>query len=177
MEFYEVIEKRREITSFLEKEISDEVMEKIINAAYLAPTGNNLPSREFISIRNKEMLTKLSEATPYVKWLNKANRAIVITGRPTISKYWIQDASIASSFIWLAAVNEGVGCAFGAIVNTMDNVESYQRESFVREALSIPEDRRVLAILGLGYANEKPLSKEMLKKSDIIFTEKFETQS
>ncbi|WP_245671364.1 hypothetical protein [Pseudobacillus wudalianchiensis] len=41
-------------------------------------------------------------------------------GRPSISKYWLQDASIASAFIWLAAEEEGLGGAFGAIYHSED---------------------------------------------------------
>ena len=100
------------------------------------------------------MLDHLANTIPYVQWLKQANYAIVITGRPSISKYWLQDSSIASEFIWLAAVNAGLGCAFGAVFNDVDEIESKQRETYVKEALNIPDDRRVLAILGLGYAKE-----------------------
>ncbi|WP_209121304.1 nitroreductase family protein [Alkalihalobacillus sp. BA299] len=101
-------------------------------------------------------------------WLKEANIAIVITGRPTVSKYWLQDASIASGFVWLAAVNLGLGCAFGAVYNLMDEKESHKRESYVREALEIPNDRSIIAILGIGYENKKPASKRMASKSEVI---------
>ncbi|MGN7941596.1 nitroreductase family protein [Virgibacillus sp. 6R] len=173
MEFNEVVANRREITSFLTKPIPYDVLERILSSAYLAPTGNNLPSREFIVVNDKEMLQTLSKTTPYVSWLNEASFAIVITGRPDVSKYWIQDSSIASSFIWLSAVNEGIGCAFGAVLNTTDEKESEQRETYVKEALAIPSNRRVLAILGLGYPNEKPKEKVLPEMSEIIYYGKF----
>lgn len=160
--------KRREITSFLNQPIPSEKIEEILESAWLAPTGNNLPSREFTVVNDRGMLDHLSETTPYVPWLKEANYAIVITSRPTISKYWIQDSSIASGYIWLAAVNTGLGCAFGAVFNATDEVESEQREMYVRDALNIPNDRRVLAILGLGYAKEKPKKKDLPNKKEII---------
>ncbi|MBM7605555.1 nitroreductase [Metabacillus crassostreae] len=168
MEFKDVVNKRREITSFLDREISSEVMEEILNQAILSPTGNNLPSREFIVVKKRETLDQLSSTTPYVKWLKEAQSAIIITGNPKVSKYWLQDASIASSFIWLAAVNEGVGCAFGAIFNISDDIESEQREQFVRTVLNIPQERQVVAILGLGYQKEEPNKKEIHPKETIV---------
>jgi len=108
-----------------------------------------------------------------MKWLKEAQGAIVITGRPSISKYWLQDASIACSYIWLAAVNEGLGCAFGAVFNITDEEESYQREEYVRKALSIPEDRKIISILGLGYMDEHPPKKNMIPKEDLVHYEVF----
>ncbi len=74
-----------------------------MNSAYLAPAGNNLPSREFIAITNQEMLQHLTHATPFVPWLAEATAAIVITGRPDISKYWLQDAY--SKWVYLVIRN------------------------------------------------------------------------
>lgn len=173
MEFTQVIKKRREITSFLEEKIPKEVMKELLNQACLAPTGNNLPSREFIVVTNREKLDLLYHSTPYMKWLKEAQAAIIVTGRPEISKYWLQDASIACSYIWLSAVNEGLGCAFGAVFNMEDEVESEQREEYVRKTLHIPADRRVVAVLGLGYQREAPSKKDSTPKNELVHYELF----
>jgi hypothetical protein len=65
-------------------------------------------------------------------------------------------------------VDAGLGCAFGAVFNATDEVESEQREMYVRDALNIPNDRRVMAILGLGYGKEKPKKKDLPNKKEII---------
>lgn len=173
MEFNDVVRSRRETTSFLNQRISDEIIEEILETTWLAPTGNNLPSREFIVVNERMMLDHLANTTPYVQWLKQANYAIVITARPIISKYWLQDSSIASGYIWLAAVNAGLGCAYGAVFNAVDEIESKQRETYVKEALNIPDDRRVLVILGLGYAKEKPNKKDLPNKNEIIYYHSF----
>ena len=51
MDFKEVVKNRREITKFSNKEIPSETLEEIIQQVCLSPTGNNLPSREFIIIK------------------------------------------------------------------------------------------------------------------------------
>lgn len=93
MNIKETIRQRREITHYLEKPISEEELQQLLNAGYLSPTGNNLPSREFVLITNRAMLEHLALSTPFVPWLAEAQAAIVITGRPSVSKYWLQDAS------------------------------------------------------------------------------------
>ncbi|MEK5070186.1 nitroreductase family protein [Sporosarcina sp. FSL K6-1508] len=95
-----------------------------------------------------------------MKWMSTAQAAVVVTGRPDISKYWLQDASIATAFIWLAATDLQLGVGFGAVYHTEDAEESRKRETYVREALKIPPDRRIVAIQGLGFPAEKPKAKK-----------------
>jgi nitroreductase len=173
MNVIEAIQNRREITNFQDKNVPTEDLEHILNAGYLAPTGNNLPSKEMVLITNREMLQHLSQTTPYVPWLSTATAAIVILGRPDVSKYWLQDTSIASGFIWLEAVELGVGSAFGAIYHAEDAEESTRREDYVRKALGVPADRRVVAILGLGYPAEVPDAKKLLPRETIVHYESF----
>jgi nitroreductase len=174
MNVFETIQKRREITKFLDKQISQERLNQILNAGYLSPAGNNLPSREFVLVQKPEMLQYLAKATPFVPWLEGSQAAIVITGRPEISKYWLQDASIASGFIWLSATELGLGAAFGAIYHAEDAEESSKRENYVREALAIPQDRRIVSILGLGYPETVPPTKTQLPRETIIYYDQFQ---
>ncbi|WP_025728976.1 nitroreductase family protein [Heyndrickxia ginsengihumi] len=174
MNVKETIRQRREITHYLEKPISEEELQQLLNAGYLSPTGNNLPPREFVLITNRAMLEHLALSTPFVPWLAEAQAAIVITGRPSVSKYWLQDASIACGFVWLQATDLGIGCAFGAIYNAEDQAEAEKREDYVRVALHIPDDRRIVAILGFGYPAEMPPAKKQIQKESSIHVEKFE---
>jgi nitroreductase len=173
MDVIHAIKERREITSFNNSPIPDKILEEIVESGYLAPTGNNLPSREFILVTDQGVLEQLEKTTPYMTWLKEAQGAIIITGRPSVSKYWIQDASIASGFIWLRATDLGIGVGFGAVYHHEDQNESTKRETWVREALQLPDDRRVLAILGLGYPKDKPKLKSLPQREEIIHYERF----
>lgn len=51
MEFYEVLERRRTIRDFSDKIVTDEVLEKILSAAFKAPTNDHLRQFEFIVVR------------------------------------------------------------------------------------------------------------------------------
>ncbi|KRG16508.1 nitroreductase family protein [Lederbergia galactosidilytica] len=173
MSVLDVIRSRREATNFQGKQIPQEILKDIIDSAYYAPSGNNLLSREFIIVESREMLDYLEKTTPFMKWMATAQVAIIVTGRPDVSKYWLQDASIASAFIWLGATDLGIGVGFGAVYHSEDERESETRESYVRNALHIPEDRRIVAILGMGFPEGEPKEKKLLKREETIFFEKF----
>ena len=59
MDFYQVLEKRRTIRDFSDKEVTDEVLEKVLSAAFKAPTNDHLQQFEFIVVRGRENITRL----------------------------------------------------------------------------------------------------------------------
>ena len=59
MDFYQVLEKRRTIRDFSNKEVTDEVLEKVLSAAFKAPTNDHLRQFEFIVVRGRENIARL----------------------------------------------------------------------------------------------------------------------
>lgn len=59
MDFYEVLEKRRTIRDFSDREVSDEILKKVLNAAFKAPTNDHLRQLEFIVVRGRENIAKV----------------------------------------------------------------------------------------------------------------------
>lgn len=168
MDVLTAIKKRREITQFTANPIHEEQLEQLIQALHYSPTGNNLPSREFILITNKQMLEALTPATPFMPWLEQSAAAFAIFGNPEVSKYWLQDATLTGGYLWLAAQSLGIGAAWGAIYHSEDHQESERRESFVRHLLHIPESMRVVTVIGLGYPAIQPASKKMIPLDQVF---------
>lgn len=59
MDFYQVLEKRRTIRDFSDKKVTDEVLEKVLSAAFKAPTNDHLRQFEFIVVRGQENIARL----------------------------------------------------------------------------------------------------------------------
>ncbi|SHG19067.1 nitroreductase family protein [Ornithinibacillus halophilus] len=173
MDVFKAIQARREITKYQDKPIPNELFEKVIDAGVFAPTGNNLPSKHLIAITDRKMLDKLADTTPYMKWMKEAQAAIAVTAKPSVSKYWLQDASFACAFIWLEAVELGLGSAFGAVYHSEDEEESQIREDYVRKLLGIPGDQRVVAVLGLGYPDQTPKPKKHVPRDEVVSYETY----
>lgn len=59
MDLYQVLEKRRTIRDFSNKEVSDGILEKVISAAFKAPTNDHLRQLEFVVVRGQENIAKV----------------------------------------------------------------------------------------------------------------------
>lgn len=59
MDFYEVLEKRRTIRDFSDRKVSDEVLTKVLTAAFKAPTNDHLRQLEFVVVRGRENIARL----------------------------------------------------------------------------------------------------------------------
>ncbi len=64
MDFYEVVNKRKTIRDFREDFIPDNVIEKIIRAAFKAPTNDHMRDWHFIIVNEKDTVKKLLETIP-----------------------------------------------------------------------------------------------------------------
>ena len=59
MEFNEVLEKRRTYRDYSDREVSDEILNKVIEAAFKAPTNDHLRQLEFVVVRGQENIAKV----------------------------------------------------------------------------------------------------------------------
>lgn len=59
MEFNDVLEKRRTYRDYSDREVSDEILNKVISAAFKAPTNDHLRQFEFIVVRGKKNIAKV----------------------------------------------------------------------------------------------------------------------
>ena len=67
MEFYEVIDKRRSIRQFEDREIPREVLERILNAGLKAPSSNHQRRWELVTLTDKAMILELAKLIrPYL---------------------------------------------------------------------------------------------------------------
>lgn len=131
-----------------------EIIEKLLEAAFLSPSSYNKRPWHFIVVDDRELLKKLSKAKLGASGLATASVAIVVTADESRSDVWIEDASIAAEHIQLAAVALGLGSFWIQIRNRMHDEEK-TAEEYVRDLLNIPKNYRVLCIIGIGYPAEK----------------------
>lgn len=160
-ELLEMLRTRRSIRKYTDKKISDEKLEKIIQAGLLAFSGRNYMPWEMIVVRDKEMLKKMSECrVGAAKMLEGANCAIVVLAVDGKSDTQIEDCSIVMSNMHLMAHTLGVGSCW--IQNRMrETPEGQTTEEYLRELLSFPADRHPEAILSMGIPAETPAPKEL----------------
>lgn len=64
MEFFDVINSRRTVREFKDEIIPEEILEKIIDAAFKAPTNDHMRDWHFMIIRDKTITAKLLDIIP-----------------------------------------------------------------------------------------------------------------
>ena len=164
--FLSLIEKRRSIRMFQDKEIEPQKVETLIESALRSPSSMNRNPWEFIVVRDREKLMKLSRAKPHgAGFLKNAPLGIVVCVDPSKSDVWIEDASIATIFILLAAESIGLGGCWIQIRKRMHD-ERRAAKAYISELLDIPESMEIEAVVALGYPDElKPAH----RKEDLLY--------
>lgn len=77
--FLELLQNRRSIRYFSEKPLDAGVLDKILNAAILAPSVENLQPWHFHVVKNKELKAKLMEMSCYGNFVAGSATFIVVT--------------------------------------------------------------------------------------------------
>ncbi|MFI3260645.1 MAG: nitroreductase family protein [bacterium] len=156
------IYKRRSIRSYNESVIDNADILKLVKAGMNAPSAKNSRPSEFIIIDNKEVLKSLSNITPHMFMLNKCDKAIVVFGNEK-TEYWQQDMSATTQNILLEATSLNISTCWMGIAP----IEEYENE--VRKVLSIPEDKRVLSVISLGYTDKEKESNDYFDSSKVFY--------
>ncbi len=152
--FLSLIQKRRSIRQFKEKVPDKDAIDTLIEAALRSPSSRSLNPWEFIVVTDKEKLAQLSEAKPHgATFLKNAPLGIVVCTDPEKCDVWIEDASIASTFIQLAAEDLGLGSCWIQIRGRVHK-DGQLAQKKVREILSMPDHLEVLNIIAVGYPDE-----------------------
>ena len=153
--FLSLAKKRRSIRRYLEKPVETEKIERIVEAALRAPSSRGFNPWEFVVVTDPGLLEKLSRSKPHgASFIKDAALGIVICADPEKCDVWIEDASIASIYIHLAAESMELGSCWIQIRKRMHDREK-SAEQYIRELLDIPENLKIESMVAVGYPAEK----------------------
>ena len=113
MEVKDALLKRRSIRKYLDKEVSDEIIEELLHAAMSGPSACNRRPWIFYVIKDQDKLNELRKASRFSNM--NAPLAIVVVGDLSrslplqLKDFWIQDCSAATENILLRATDLGLG--------------------------------------------------------------------
>jgi nitroreductase len=144
---------RRSIRKYKPGTIPENKLRKILEAAMNAPSAGNQQAWQFIVVREKETLLKITDIHPYSQMLKQAGAAIVICGDLGAEKhrgYWVQDCAAATQNVLLAAHALGLGAVWLGVHPRRERVSGIQR------LLRLPKNVVPLSVISLGRPGEKP---------------------
>jgi len=170
MEVLDVIRDRRSVRAFKRRPVEEEKLNRVLEAARLAPSARNMQEWKFVVVRDKATRERLAEAANRQHFVGRA--PVVIAACGTIVDHVMScgqlsypvDVAIAVTHMTLQAVAEGLGtcwvCAFD--------------EGKVKSILNVPKAIRVVALLALGYPDESPRPRPRKDMSEIVAYERFD---
>lgn len=164
--FNKLIYQRRSIRKFKKQAVENSQVQQLVKAALLAPSGKRSYPCEFIVIDKPETLQALSKAKAHgAALLADAPLAIAVIADTTKYDVWVEDASIASTFIMLEAENLGLGCCWVQmrLRGTPDGKSGTEN---LREILNLQARHEIVSVLAIGYKDEK---KSARTASDLLY--------
>lgn len=164
MDILPAITARWSAKRFLSRPLSDQQVERILQAGRLAPSAKNRQQWRFVVVGRPDLRAKLADAAFGAEQVVTAPVTIAVCTTnidyrmPNGQLSHPVDLSIASAFMMLQATHEGIGsCA----MTTFDEQE-------VHSLLTIPHAMRVVMMLTFGYTGQEPPPRSRKPLADIV---------
>ncbi|MBQ6887289.1 MAG: nitroreductase family protein [Lachnospiraceae bacterium] len=152
MKFLDIAKSRYSVRKYKQTKVESDKLNKILEAAHVAPTAANLQPVRLFVIQDENTLAKLGKAAN----IYNAPLAIVVCSDHT--KAWNRpfdgkssadiDASIITDHMMLEATDLGLGSVWIC----------YFKPDVLKKELNLPEKLEPINILAIGYADETPAS-------------------
>jgi nitroreductase len=164
--FTELARKRRSVKKFTSQQVEQEKIDAIIEAGLRSPSGRAARPWEFVVVKEKALLEKLSTARQSgAAFVKDAAVGIVVCGDPSKSRLWIEDCSIAAVSMQYAAHSMGLGTRWSQMRGNNYN-ESTSSRDYIAGLLGLPDNLDIQCIIAIGYAGEEMVP---YRKEDIGF--------
>lgn len=180
MKVFEAIKNRRSVRDFEDRDVEEEKIERVLEAARWAPSWANTQCWRFVVVKNQENKSDLAEAlsenNPAADAIIEAPVVIVACAKKKVSGYkggepatekgdwYMFDTGLAMQNLMLEATNLGLGTV----------QIGYFNSERVREILDLPEDVAPVTMTPLGYPKRVPDPTSRKDLDEIVFAEKFE---
>jgi nitroreductase len=170
MDVSQAIKERYSVRKYRDEEVTDTVLNKILEAARLAPSAANRQRWKFVVVKDPERRKALARAAAGQRFVGEAPVVIAAVSldpeyvmRCGVPEYAV-DLAIAVDHMTLQAVELGLGtCWIGA----------FSQEE-VKRILKIPENCKVVALLPVGYPADTPGPKSRKSLGEVVCYETFQ---
>jgi nitroreductase len=166
MDTLQALMTRRSVRKFEEKDVPEEMVRQILEAAMMAPSAGNAQPWQFIVVNERERLDAMADLHPYIKMVLQAPLGIIVCGDLTKEKYpgyWVQDCSAAMQNLLLAVHALGLGAVWTGIYPKEDRVAGY------RAMFGLPENIIPLAFAPIGWPAQQPKSESRFLEDRIHY--------
>jgi nitroreductase len=189
MSLYELMMKRRSVRNFEPREVPEDVVERLLDAACNAPSGGNIQPLSIILVREAEARRELAAIVGGQPWVMNAPLSMVFCldfyrlkkwaamfdtdfkGEQALSHFLIAYADLmcAAQNVVLLSEEQGLGSVYiGTIQASIERARGYFR---------IPEYVLPMMVLTIGYPRSVPKTVPKLEKEAIVHEGKYRLDS
>ena len=169
--FIDLVRSRRSIRKYQDQPVEKEKIDILVETALRAPSSRGFNPWEFVVVTDQATIEQLSTAKPHgASFLKGAPLAIVICADPGKSDVWVEDASIASIMLHLAATDLGLGSCWIQI-RKREHDQQQSASAFVAGTLNLRPELEVESIMAIGYPAQDlpPHAKSSLQFEKVSF--------
>lgn len=153
--FIDLVRVRRSIRKYQQRPVEQEKIDLMIEAVLRAPSSRGVNPWQFVFITDRDIIARLSKAKPHgAAFLSQAPLAVVVCADSSKSDVWIEDASIASIMLHLAAADLKLGSCWIQIRNRQHS-EQQSACRYIAELLGLDQALEVESIIAVGYPAEE----------------------
>jgi nitroreductase len=149
---WDAIRARRNVREYEDRPIPKEHLDRILEAAWRAPSSMNEQPWDFVVCTDRQTLKQLAESWRYATHVGgSAATVVLIAPIPSDqdARDWIlYDIGQATMSMMLAAADVGIGSSHAAVDD----------QALVRGVLGLPDDRFCVGLVAFGYPADRPLS-------------------
>lgn len=154
MDFIEIAKKRYSVRKYKDREVEEKKLQKLLEAAHVAPTAANRQPVRLLVVKSREGLEKIGKSAN----IYGAPLAIIVCAdhgrawvRPFDGKRTTDiDASILTDHMMLQATEEGLGSVWIC----------YFKPDVLRMEFGLPDNLEPINILAVGYPDEEAADPE-----------------
>jgi len=151
------------VREYQDKELPDDVVRRIAEAAHLTASASNAQPWHFVVVRDRERLGKLASMLRTGPYVASASGAVIVAYEKE-NRLAVSDASRAIQSMILTAWGDGVG----------SNWVGFAGMDAVRNEFGLPDAYDVLAVVPLGYPKRKIVGKKRRKPfNQVVSAERF----
>jgi nitroreductase len=143
---------RRSIRRFTADDISLDDEQRLVDAAFAAPSGNNARPWHFVFVRDAATRRELKAMHEWTWMLDKAPLVVAVLARERDSFWWIEDCSAAIENMLVTATALKLGSVWCGMRDEATDEDGC--EARCRRVLGVPSSYRVLALVGFGHPAE-----------------------
>lgn len=176
MDFSQLVLHRESTRRYVPRPVEREKIEQIMEACRMAPSACNSQPWKFVIADDKDVKTQLAQASygPLLRFNKFADQAPVVVaivgekpnflsrigGTVKDKDFYLMDIGIVAEHFCLQAAELGLGsCMLG-----------WFDEPKAREILRVPDSKRILLLITLGYPAKDKIRKKIRKKPEELYS-------